>query len=160
VARRHLVPVDFRTDDLARALAAAGHDAAAPTTWIWEGVVAYLTPDAVEASAAAIAARSAPGSRLVVNYQTPSRRAAARRVLARTLMVLSGRPDPVAGEPRRSSWTAQTMSALLSRHGFTVVADDDLFDLAGSLLDIRRRRHLSAGRIAVADRRRPEVPVC
>src|SRR4051812_18119981 len=39
VAHRHLVPIDFRSDDLGGALAAAGHDSTAPTTWIWEGVV-------------------------------------------------------------------------------------------------------------------------
>jgi methyltransferase (TIGR00027 family) len=153
VARRHLVPVDFRTDDLGRALSAAGHDATAPTTWIWEGVVAYLTPDEVEVSAAVMASRSAPGSRLVVNYQTPSGLATAGRTLARALMVVTAKRDPMAGEPRRSSWTPQAMSTLLTRHGFTIVADDDLFDLARDLpLDRRRRRSLGSGRVAVADR--------
>jgi methyltransferase (TIGR00027 family) len=152
VAHRHLVPVDFRTDDLDEALAAAGHDGVAPTTWIWEGVVAYLTPAEVEASAVVIAGRSAPGSRLVVNYQTPSRRARAARGLARALMILTGRRDPMAGEPRRSSWVPETMSDLLERHGFTVVADDDLFTLSRALpLDVGRRS-VSAGRVAVADR--------
>jgi methyltransferase (TIGR00027 family) len=153
VAHRHLVPVDFRTDDLGRALAAAGHDAAVATTWIWEGVVAYLTPEQVEASTAVIADRSAAGSRLVVNYQTPSRLAMAARALARALMVVTGKRDPMAGEPRRSSWTPQAMSALLTRHGFNVVADDNLYDLGKGLpLDLRRRRSLGAGRVAVADR--------
>lgn len=153
VARRHLVPVDFRTDDLGSALAAAGHDADVATTWIWEGVVAYLTPEEVEATAAVIADRSANGSRLVVNYQIPSRRATASRVLARAVMSLTGGRDPMAGEPRRSSWTPQSMSALLNRHGFTVVADDDLFTLAARLpLDERRRRSFDSGRVAVADR--------
>ncbi len=44
------------------------------------------------------------------------------------------------------------MSALLNRHGFTVVADDDLFELAKALpLDKRRRRSFGSGRVAVAD---------
>jgi methyltransferase (TIGR00027 family) len=155
VARRHLAPVDFRTDDLGGALAAAGHATDVPTTWVWEGVVAYLTPDEVEATTAAIADRSAPGSRLVVNYQVPSRRASAGRLLARALMAATGGRDPMAGEPRRSSWTPPAMAALLARHGFSVVTDDDLFDLARSLpLDVRRRRRaLGSGRVAVADRR-------
>ena len=152
VARRHLVPVNFRTDDLGSALAAAGQDAAVATTWIWEGVVAYLTPEEVEATAAVITDRSAHGSRLVVNYQMPSRRATAGRVLARAAMVITGARDPMAGEPRRSSWTPQSMSALLNRHGFSVVADDDLFELAKTLLlDKRRRRSFGSGRVAVAD---------
>jgi hypothetical protein len=32
-------PVDFTRDQLDPALAAAGHDPARPTTWVWEGVV-------------------------------------------------------------------------------------------------------------------------
>lgn len=32
-----LVPVDFTRDDLGAALAAAGHDAAARTAWVWRG---------------------------------------------------------------------------------------------------------------------------
>jgi len=154
LAHRLLAPVDFRIDDLGHALAVAGHDAAVATTWIWEGVVAYLTPEEVEASAAVIADRSAPGSRVVVNYQTPSRRATAGRALARALMVIAGARDPMAGEPRRSSWTPQSLSALLSRHGFTIVADNDLFELAKTLpLDLGRgRRSLGSGRLAVADR--------
>jgi methyltransferase (TIGR00027 family) len=156
VAHRHLVPVDFRTDDLGLALAAAGHDDTVATTWIWEGVVAYLPPDEVEASAAGIAGRSAPGSRLVVNYQTPSWRATAGRVVARALLVATGRTDPMAGEPRRSSWTPPAMASLLARHGFTVVADHDLFELATTLPlppDVIRRRSLGSGRVTVADRR-------
>ena len=43
-ARLHWVPVDFEHDDLTGALDEAGHDPARPTTWVWEGVVAYLTP--------------------------------------------------------------------------------------------------------------------
>ena len=155
VARRHVVPVDFRTDDLSRALGDAGHDASIATTWIWEGVVAYLTPEEVEASTVLIAARSAPGSRLIVNYQMPSRRATAGRLVARAVRVLTGTRDPMAGEPRRSSWTPPAMSALLKRHGFTVVADDDLLELARALpLDLPRLpSSLGSGRVAVADRR-------
>ena len=44
VAREvRFVPVDFTRDRLDEPLAAAGHDPARPTTWIWEGVVMYLT---------------------------------------------------------------------------------------------------------------------
>lgn len=155
VAHRHVVPVDLRTDDLGCALGDAGHDADIATTWIWEGVVAYLTPDEVEASTVVIAARSAPGSRLVVNYQMPSRRATAGRLLARAVRVTTRTPDPMAGEPRRSAWTAPAMADLLQRHGFTVVADDDLLELARLLpLDLPRLpRSLGSGRVAVADRR-------
>ena len=44
------VPVDFTRDRLDDALAAAGHDATRPTTWIWEGVVMYLELADIEAT--------------------------------------------------------------------------------------------------------------
>lgn len=60
---RITVPVDLR-EDWPRALAAAGHDPAAPTVWIAEGLLIYLPEDAVELLLARIGAQSAPGSRM------------------------------------------------------------------------------------------------
>ena len=48
----------------------AGFDPALETTWVWEGVVPYLTAEAVEATVGQVAELSAPGSLLVVNYQS------------------------------------------------------------------------------------------
>ncbi|HEX8795016.1 MAG TPA: SAM-dependent methyltransferase [Polyangiaceae bacterium] len=67
----HFVAVDFARDDLGEALAAAGHDANAPTFWIWEGVTMYLPREAVRATLAVVAERSAPRSRVAVTYATP-----------------------------------------------------------------------------------------
>ncbi|MFF4189339.1 class I SAM-dependent methyltransferase [Streptomyces sp. NPDC001691] len=58
---RITVPVDLR-DDWPGALAAAGHDPAAPTVWIAEGLLIYLPEDAVELLLARISAQSATGS--------------------------------------------------------------------------------------------------
>ncbi len=66
------VSVDFAEQDLGLALADAGHDAARPTTWVWEGVVMYLTRSAIESTLAVIARRSAHGSRLIVLYHCPA----------------------------------------------------------------------------------------
>ena len=60
-----------RKDSLEAALADAGHDAGAPTFWLWEGVTPYLPREAVRATLASIAARSARGSRIAVTYGTP-----------------------------------------------------------------------------------------
>jgi methyltransferase (TIGR00027 family) len=65
------VAVDFARDSLERALDAAGHDAEAPTFWLWEGVTPYLPIDAVRATLSAVAGRSARGSRIAVTYGTP-----------------------------------------------------------------------------------------
>ncbi|WP_046733241.1 class I SAM-dependent methyltransferase [Streptomyces humi] len=143
-------PVDFAVDELGAALAAAGHDPSAPTTWLWEGVVPYLTRDEVRATVAELATRTAPGSTLVVNYQAPSPRATAGRHLAR---VLGG--SVTSGEPWRSLWRPPRMAALLASYGLEVVSDDDLLTLAhASGGPVERRSSLRSGRVAVAECRR------
>jgi methyltransferase (TIGR00027 family) len=138
------VAVDFTRDDLGAALAAAGHDPARPTTWVWEGVVMYLSPEEVEATLAVVAARSAPGSRLVVLYLAPWWIARIVGLIVRRL-----------GEPFRSKFTAAEFAALLGRHGFAVVADDDVPALARGISRAlaRSTRAMHHIRIAVATRR-------
>jgi methyltransferase (TIGR00027 family) len=145
------VPVDFTRDRLDTALAAAGHQADRATTWIWEGVVPYLSRTDVATTLRAIRDRSAPGSRLIINYQAPSALAAVGRGFARGMSALSGRGSLWANEPRRSTWTPAAIADLLSRNGFRVVQDDDLLTLAGSGT-VRNRRSLQSGRVVVADR--------
>ncbi|MET7987394.1 class I SAM-dependent methyltransferase [Streptomyces sp. NPDC005281] len=140
-------PVDFAVDDLGTALDAAGHDPSAPTTWLWEGVVPYLTRDEVRATAAAVAARTAPGSTLVVNYQAPSARAAAGRLLTRVLG-----SSITSGEPWRSLWRPRQLAALLAEHGLRVVLDDNLLDLAHTHgIPAQGRTSLRSGHVAVAE---------
>jgi methyltransferase (TIGR00027 family) len=144
VAREiRFVAVDFERDRLDDELARAGHDVTRPTTWIWEGVVMYLTPADVEATLSVIARRSAPASRLIVLYHAPA-----------LLTKLAGRVVRRLGEPLRSAFRADEMRALLARHGFTIAHDDDLRDLGATMSpEVREAtrpiRHL---RIAVADR--------
>jgi methyltransferase (TIGR00027 family) len=139
------VPVDLAVDGLGAALDAAGHDPAAPTVWLWEGVVPYLTRDQVRATVAAVAARSAAGSALVVNYQAPSAKATLGRLLTRLL-----RNSMTSGEPWRSLWKPPRMAALLAEHGLRVVSDRSLLDLdAGPAHG--RASSLRSGRVAVAE---------
>lgn len=147
------VPVDFSQDRLSSALAEAGHDRSAATTWIWEGVVPYLTPEQVAATVAEIAAGSAPGSRLIVNYQVPSAGTNLGRMVARLLMRTAGRRSFWADEPWRSTWTPAAMAEMVTRQGFAPVADDSLLDLATALaVPIRRPGSLRNGRVLIADR--------
>ena len=127
------VPVDLAATSLGPALAAAGHDVEAPTTWVLEGVIPYLTPQQAAATVAAIATRSSPGSRLVAHYQLGSARAAFGRVLARAFLRLSRRGDPMANEPRRSSWTSESVRALLAEATLSVTEDVALVSLADEL---------------------------
>ena len=145
------VPVDFTRDRLDPPLAEAGHQPSVPTTWIWEGVVPYLHRPAVAATVAVVSGRSAPGSNLIVNYQSPSVLAAVGRIVARAMNALARRRSPWADEPRRSAWTPEAMRRLLTSHGFTVTSDDDLLGLARRFSSpVRHRVSLRTGRIAVA----------
>ncbi|WP_328673858.1 class I SAM-dependent methyltransferase [Streptomyces sp. NBC_00328] len=142
-------PVDFAVDDLGAALDASGHDPSAPTTWLWEGVVPYLTRNEVRTTAAALAARTVPGSALVVNYQAPSAKAAVGRLLTRVLG-----SSITSGEPWRSLWRPQQMAELLAEFGLRVVSDDNLLALADTLgIPTRGRTSLRSGRVAVAESR-------
>jgi methyltransferase (TIGR00027 family) len=148
----HFAPVDFGRDRLSDALAVAGHQADLPTAWVWEGVVPYLTSDQVAATVAEVAVCSAPGSRLIVNYQAPSLLGdVARKLIG--LVAATQRSNPWATEPWRSAWTPESMAALLTRHGFTVGRDDDLIPTATAMGGpFGQRGPLGNSRFAVADR--------
>jgi methyltransferase (TIGR00027 family) len=137
------VPVDFSRDDLELALAAAGHDVARPTTWIWEGVVMYLERADIEATLSIIARRSAAGSHLTIAYISPA--------LLRWIVGLAMRR---LGEPFRSVFTRNEMRALLARHDFRVRDDQDISTIASTLSpvlarDARAMKHL---RVATAEK--------
>jgi methyltransferase (TIGR00027 family) len=149
----HFVAVDFGRDSLGTSLESAGHDRTRATTWLWEGVVAYLTEAQVTRTLAAVARRSAPGSRLVVNYQAPSATATVGRYAAHAMSWFARQPAVWTDEPRRSAWTPERMAALLRVHGFAVADDRDLLTLARERsLPVTHARSLASGRIAVADR--------
>jgi methyltransferase (TIGR00027 family) len=139
----HFVPVDFSRDRLEDALAAAGHDRTRPTTWIWEGVVMYLSLRDIEATLGVIERCSSAGSHLIVAYHSP---APILRFVGLLVLLL--------GEPLRSALTASEMRALLARFGFDVTQDEDLPGIAGKLSSdvaqaTRSMKHL---RIATAVR--------
>lgn len=146
------VPVDLAHDALDTALAEAGHQASRPTTWVWEGVLTYLTRDEVEATVRVLAGLSAPGSRLILTYQISSLASAVGRRALRWFLRLGGRPDPLAREPWRSLWDPRSMRELLDAHALRVVRDERILTIAGRLAIPIKRRGASAGRVAVADR--------
>ena len=81
----------------------------------------YLPRDAMLATLADIAGRSAPGSTLIVNYHTIHRR---------FLMQLVFR---LIGEPQVSAWTPAEMADDLRSVGFTVRDDSSLVEWANRL---------------------------
>jgi methyltransferase (TIGR00027 family) len=116
------VAVDFERDELETALAAAGHDETRPTTWVWEGVVMYLSPADIEATLAVVERRSAAGSRLIIAYHVPA-------LILKVVGILLKR----LGEPLRSAFRPQQMRALLAQHGFDVLGDQDLLGVGLTL---------------------------
>jgi methyltransferase (TIGR00027 family) len=110
------VSMNFERESLDTALNRAGHDRTSPTCWIWEGVVMYLERDAIRATLKDIAARSAPGSTLIVNYHEPH-----RRILAQLIFRL-------IGEPHVSAWTPEEMADDLRSVGFVVREDSSMID--------------------------------
>ena len=104
-----------------------------------EGVVMYLTRDAMRATLAAIAGRSAPGSTLIVNYHTVH-----RRLIAKLMFRLMG-------EPQISAWTPQEMASDLRSVGFIVDEDTRMADWNGRFAQGRARvERASYMHIAVA----------
>ena len=110
------VSIDFERESLDTVLTRAGHDPSAPTCWIWEGVVMYLTRDAMRGTLANVAKRSAPGSTLIINYHT-----AHRRLIARLIFRL-------IGEPQISAWTREEMATELASVGFDIHDDSGMLD--------------------------------
>jgi methyltransferase (TIGR00027 family) len=147
------VAVDLTRERLGPALERAGLDRRSVTTWVWEGVVPYLTGDEVRTTVAQVAELSPPGSRLVVNYQAKSLPTVVMRAVMRLVLRVSRQPDPLAGEPWRSRWAPDGMQALLRAHGLEVVSDTDLLTLSAGL-DLPREADgsLRNGRVAVAVR--------
>ena len=133
------VSMDFERESLDQVLDRAGHDRYSPTCWIWEGVVMYLTRDAMRATLAGIAARSAPGSTLIVNYHTLHRRWF-KRVMFRLI-----------GEPQISAWTPDEMAADLLFQKFVVREDSGIADwndrFAQSKAKVERASYM---RVAIA----------
>jgi methyltransferase (TIGR00027 family) len=133
------VPMDFERESLGSVLERAGHDRSSPTCWIWEGVVMYLTREAMHATLVDIAGRSASGSTLIVNYHTLHRRFVARLIFR------------LIGEPQISASTPEEMAADLESVGFVVREDSGMADwntrFAGDQARVQRGHYM---RIAVA----------
>jgi methyltransferase (TIGR00027 family) len=110
--------VDFEHDSLAQRLAQAGHDPQRPTVWLWEGVVMYLADAAVASTLAAIFARSAKGSVLILHYHEPS--AGKRTRFIRGLLLA------LAGEPQIGVRSRVAMQQLVERAGFQLERDLDI----------------------------------
>ena len=135
------VPIDFERESLDEVLERAGHDRSVPTCWLWEGVVMYLTRDAMRATLVGVARRSARGSTLIVNYHIAHRRLVARLIFR------------LIGEPQISAWSREEMAGDLRSAGFLVHEDTGMLDwnhrFAQGAAKVERAHYM---RIAIARR--------
>ncbi len=119
------VTVDFERDDPAAILALSGHDATAPTFWVWEGVTPYLHRAAIEATIGMIRVRSTTGSLVALTYVPPGSLRIGPGI--ETLLLQAAR---LIREPVHGVIATEAMHALLARHGFVVQEDTDTRDWA------------------------------
>jgi len=111
------VAIDFEHDQLAPLIRAAGFDPTKPSFWLWEGVTMYLRPESVSANLGAIAALSAPGSRIAFTYLRKKNGRMPRS------LVLS-----LLGEPLRSAFSPAEITDLAKSDGWRRIQDSNVQD--------------------------------
>jgi methyltransferase (TIGR00027 family) len=114
------VGVDFDRQDFATVLRASGFDRTIATFFIWEGVIHYLSAEAVDLTLRSIASLSAPGSRLVFTYIH-------RGLLDGSIGFGNLRRIPASLSKSSESWTfgfyPDELTPYLVERGFALVAD-------------------------------------
>lgn len=126
------VPWNFESEPLERLrarLGLDGHDAAAPSMTISEGVLPYLSDEAVEATFAGVARYSGPGSLFTFTYfdralLTDDAGDARGVRLAVRLM----------GEPFRHGFDPAALPRWLEQRGYTLARDESAAALAARML--------------------------
>lgn len=134
-ANVRFVAQDFDEGTLARALPAAGWDAARRTLFIVEGVTMYVSAAGNDDTFEFIGTRAARGSRVVFDYLW--RRVAQRDTAGLYAASSAAAGVASAGEPFVSGWTPEDVPVFVTRHGLEVIehlgADDlERRELTGS----------------------------
>ena len=116
------VPVDFEQEKTETRLLESGYDGGAATLFIWEGVMSYLTPEAVDETLALIAGNSGSGSTVVFTYlllEASGDREARTRRRHETFLRMRG-------EPHIFWIDADQIEEFLSRRGLELVESRNL----------------------------------
>src|SRR5215468_5241717 len=147
------VTCDFETEDPIARLVAGGLDPRAPALVLWEGVVSYLTEDAVRATATRVATGLDPRSLIAFEFLSKNYATGARvRPEDRATRDVVGD----LGEPIR--FGTDDILPLLYDAGFRWVRVFDFNELALELLgDYQRERQFRFQRLALASARTPAV---
>jgi methyltransferase (TIGR00027 family) len=108
------VPADLRSDDIARALDSADHDAARPSLFVCEGLLVYLHQTAIERLLAGLRSSAAAGSVLAASLAVHPEGLHSGRVTA----AANARPRPAGGEPWRTILPESGWLRLLAATGW------------------------------------------
>jgi methyltransferase (TIGR00027 family) len=139
------VPVDFERDRLDQSLLAHGFDPGARTFWIWEGVVVYLTREAIAGTLAAVSGLSAPGSRIALTYSPP-------RMVMRWALPFARRALDLVGEPFRTPLSPDELEEMLRAAGLTRFSDESSVEWAARYWPGMGKSR-AVERLAVAEKR-------
>lgn len=137
-ARVVFVPWDFEREPLDRLrarLGLDGHEARAATMTISEGVLPYLTDEAVEATFAAVRSYAGPGSLFTFTYFDRvllRERAGDARVVRLAVRLM--------GEPFRHGFDPEALPRWLAERGFTLARDESASALALRMLQVGHGR--------------------
>jgi methyltransferase (TIGR00027 family) len=150
----HFVPVDFEQDDLEATLLHAGFDTAVATVAVWEGVVSYLTPAAVDQNFRMLARILAQGSQLIFTYVHSGAldgSVAFREARRWKSSVRS------TGEPFIFGFDPDGVADYLRPHGFALVSDVSTGEAAKSYCEALKRHESGSEFYRVATARRAAV---
>jgi len=140
-ARVVFVPWDFEHQPLAELparLARAGHDGRSATMTIIEGVLRYLTAQAIDSTFECVKAYSTPGSPVAITYANTSLiEGRSEGGVGRNVVVR------IVGEPFRSGFDPERLAEWLGKHDFVLDRDESATQLGSRLLGPRVGRIMS-----------------
>ena len=148
------VPVDFEKDDLETTLLHAGFDTHVAAVAVWEGVVSYLTPAAVDQNFRMLAHILAPESQLIFSYvhQGALDGSVAFREARRWKSSVRS-----SGEPFIFGFDPAGLADYLRSRGFALASDVSTADASRSYCGPLRRREPGSGLYRIAAARRAAV---
>lgn len=141
------VPVDFETQSLEERLLSAGYDPQDKTAFVWQGVIYYLAPEAIDSTLGFIASNSVPGSILIFDYADAKYLSGAHGEVRNT-----NRYGRFTGERLRFGIANGQLESFLRVRGFRLLEDYHPEDLHRMYFTGKRQsRTISPGyRVAVA----------
>jgi methyltransferase (TIGR00027 family) len=116
-ANVRFVPIDFATDDLEKALSAAGYSREKAALFLWEGVTYYLSRETVDRTLGAVRRLSIPGSAICFDFASLSPEALSEDGIKKLRQQMGANH---AAEPTRFGIPKGKLDAFLSGYGFAV----------------------------------------